>query len=62
MPKVIMLKLPAAEAKIRSAITDPRFTFRRVSAPLPPGTVIAQTPAFGSMVAPVSEIRLAVSS
>jgi len=56
------LTLPAAEAKIRSAITRPRFTLQHAEDTLPAGKVIAQTPASGTQVTPGSPIQLTISS
>ena len=62
MPLVNGLTLHAAEAKIRSVVSDPRFTVQHAEDALPAGRVIAQMPANGSRLAPGSPILLTVSS
>ena len=62
MPVVAGLSLAAAEAKIKSAVTAPRFAILQVEASLPAGRVVAQIPVPGTRLAPGSRIQLTLSS
>lgn len=64
IPVVLKLTIEDAKAKIRSATGVSRFDVQHVGprAPVPPGTVVAQVPAFGSRVSRMTRVRLVVAS
>jgi beta-lactam-binding protein with PASTA domain len=63
MPMVIGMELSRAQAVVRSAVADPRFTIQHNdTGTVPPGMVIAQRPRPGSEVTSGSQIWLTVSA
>jgi hypothetical protein len=62
MPNVIGMHLTGAEARIRLEVTSPQFTIRHTrTRSVPPGTVVAQSPAAGSPLRPQNQILLTVA-